>query len=392
MNQSKIETIKAVFTHKYWIAFTLAGVFFCFFGLSRGGDNVFIEITFYFLALNVLTGRYRLKAIPAAYWVTVGICAYLLVVSVVFATHESHYRWMKNIPRMLVIVFGIHYLYQKKIDDWVILFFGITLSASVCWQFVLFHVYDMVSGNFFNTHMLGAFSAFALPALCYFFWMTTGWYRYLMLIIGILALDLLLQVGSRPAFLGLLFGSIFVLAILVRGRFKWIGMSLIFFSLAILYITDFNNLASRLKQLIVLLPKEERVRAWSMAWNKMLENSLLDWIFGNGIGYFKGDYSLRAADSARWVSPHNILLDLIYCSGISGFILVSVALIILICFVMKTSRKSQNIKIRFISGCLIVIFITWSFICGLNFSLYSKHTIYPLAFILGPMLVVIQKK
>lgn len=392
MNQLKFETIKAVFTHKYWVALTLAGAFFCFFALSRGGVNVFIEATFYFLVLNVLTGRYQLKKIPSAYWITVCICAYLLIVSILIAPHESHYRWMKNIPRMLVIVFGIHYLYQKKIDDWVIVFFGITLSVSVAWQFVMFHFYDMLAGTFFNTHVLAGFAVMALPVLFYFFWTISDWYRYLFLIIGVLAVYLLLQVGSRPAFLGLLFGSIFVLIFLVRGHFRWIGMSLISLSLATLFITDYNHLASRLKELLAFLSKEERVSMWSIAWNKILENSVLDWIFGNGIGYFRAIYFQDEIVNARTVSAHNILLDLIYCSGISGFILVSVAFAVLICSVMKASRQNQSKKIRIFSGCLIVVFITWSFICGLNFGLYSKYTIYPLAFILGPMLVVAQNK
>jgi len=392
MNQSKFETIKAVFTHKYWVALTLAGTFFCFFALSRGGVNVFIELTFYFLVLNVLTGRYQLKTIPAAYWIALSISAYLLIASILFAPHESHYRWMKNIPRMLVIVFGIHYLYQKKIDDWVILFFGITLSVSVSWQFVMFHFYDMPAGTFFNIHVLAGFCALVMPVLFYFFWTTSDWYRYLFLIIGVLAVDLLLQVGSRPAFLGLLFGSIFVVIFLVKGRYKLISGSFILLSLAVLFITDYNNLISRLKELIAFLPKEERISAWIIAWDKILENSVLDWIFGNGIGYFKAIYDQNVEVNVRWVSPHNIVLDLIYCSGISGLILVSVAFAILVSLVMKASRKNQNKKIRTISGCLIVIFITWSFICGLNFALYSKYTIYPLAFILGPMLVVVQNK
>ena len=163
MNQSKFETIKAVFTHKYWVALTLAGTFFCFFALSRGGVDVFIEITFYFLVLNILTSRYHLKTIPASYWILAAISAYLLIVSIVFAPHETNYRWLKNIPRMLVIIFGIHYLHQKKIDRWMVLFFGITISVSLCWQFVMFHFYKMPAGTFFNIHVLGAFSAFVLP-------------------------------------------------------------------------------------------------------------------------------------------------------------------------------------------------------------------------------------
>ena len=392
MNQSRIGNIKAVFTHKYWVAFTLAGAFFCFFALSRGGVNVFIEITFYFLVLNVLTGRYQLKTIPAAYWVVGSISAYLVVVSILFAPHASHYSWMKNIPRFLVIVIGIHYLYQKKIDKWVILFFGITLSASILWQFVMFHFFDMPAGTFFNIHVLAGFSAMALPVLFYLFWVTTDWNRYLFLIIGGLAGYLLLKIGSRPAFIGLLFGLIFVVIFLVKGRYKWIGVSFILLSLAVLFMTDYNSLASRIKELIAFLPKEERVPAWSIAWNKILENSVLDWIFGHGIGYFKATYSSNPAINAHWVSPHNIVLDLIYCSGISGFILVSVGVAILVGLVMRASIRNQNKKVRVFSGCLIAVFITWSFICGLNFALYSKYTMYPLAFILGPMLAVIQTK
>ena len=101
-----------------------------------------------------------------------------------------------------------------------------------------------------------------------------------------------------------------------------------FFSLAILFITDYNNVATLLTDFIVYLPKEIRFSAWGTAWNKILENSLIDWIFGNGIGYFLANYVQNEAANALWVSPHNILLDLLYCSGIFGFLLVSVALAI----------------------------------------------------------------
>ena len=79
--QVKLETLKTIFTHKYWVAATLAGAFFSFFALNRGGVLVFIHATFIFLVLNVATGRYRFKSIPSAYWVMSVICTYFIMVS-----------------------------------------------------------------------------------------------------------------------------------------------------------------------------------------------------------------------------------------------------------------------------------------------------------------------
>lgn len=392
MNQSKFEMLKTVSTHKYWLSLTLAGAFFCFFALNRGGLVVFINLTLFFLILNILTGQYQVNTIPVAYWITTSICAYLLIVSILVSPHESHYSWMRNILRMIVIVFAIHCLNQKKIDDQITLFFGIILSLAVSWQFAVFHLFSKQAGTFTNIHQLACFTALVLPIVFYFFWITNGWYKYFLIIFGLMAIDLMLRTGSRPAFVGITFGALFVILFLVKGRNKLYGVTLLFLTLVVLFVTDYANMASRLNELIAVLPEEERLQLWSKAWNILMENSLLEWIFGHGIGWFTVCYTHPPFPDVTAVSPHNYFLDLIYSNGITGFILVVAGLIILISLVIKATRRDQHKKIRVISKLLIVMFITWLFICGLNFPLYSKYSLYPFAFILGTMLVVIKSK
>jgi len=186
--------------------------------------------------------------------------------------------------------------------------------------------------------------------------------------------------------------AFFVIIFLVKGRNKLFGVTLLFLILVVLFVTDYANMASRLNGLIAVLSEEERLQLWSNAWNKLVENSLLEWIFGHGIRWFPVCYTHPPHPDVTAVSPHNCFLDLIYSNGITGFILVVVGLTILISLVIKAARRDQHKKMRVISKLLIVIFITWLFICGLNFPLYSKYSLYPFAFILGIMLVVIKSK
>jgi len=389
---AKIEILKTIFTHKYWLAVALVGAFFCFFALNRGGVTVFIEATFAFLVLNVLAGRYRLKMIPTAYWVTCIVCAFVLLVSIFAAPHDSHYRWMKNVLRMLALVFGMHCLYQKRIDARVTVFFAIAVSVAVCWQFAVLHFFGRPAGTFKGIHQLAMFAVLVIPVIVYFCWITKGWYRYLGVALGLVALDLLLQTGSRPAFLGITSGTAFVTIFLVKSRYKWVGLAALILTLVVLFVTDYANFASRINQFIDLWQEEERIQMWSTAWQTLKQNSAWDWIFGHGIGYFEVVFTLPGMADKIQVSPHNYFLHLVYSSGLTGFILVTAGFALLIGLLFKAARQNPDIKIRVLARCLIVNFFSWLTLCGLNFSLYSKYSLYPLAYILGPMLVVIQYK
>jgi hypothetical protein len=223
-----LEKIKALLTSKYWLFATLSGIFFFFFALNRGGYLVCIHASFIFIVLNVIFGEYDLKKIPVTYVATAVICIVIVVASLIVAPYESHIRWMRNLGRMLIIIFSIHLLSQKHINGRLtsIIFIGIGL-LSVCWQFGAFYFFKMPFGTFSNIHYLSSFAVLTIPLIVYGMLHFQGWYKILTVVILIMDIDLLMQTGSRPAIIGIT-GSgtdrIFVSAALCyrlrRYRFK----------------------------------------------------------------------------------------------------------------------------------------------------------------------------
>ena len=391
MVRLKFETVKALLTSQYWLILALSGAFFAFFALNRGGIVLFIDLSFVFLILNALFGEYKLKRIPIFYWITSAICAYLLLASVLLYPQQSHFRWMGNLVRMLVVVFAIHCLSQKKIAGWVPEFFSAIISLSVCCQFAARYLFHMPHGTFTNIHYLATFAVLALPIIYYFFWVTTSWHKVLFAFIVIMDADLLLQTGSRPAFLGIIVGTFFVFVFLVKGRYKWFGMIFICFILVALYLTDYGNFASRIQDLIVNLAEEERIQLWAKSWNKLKDNSLLTWIFGHGIGWSPINYTKGPTFKVTFVSSHSHFLEIVYLNGLIGFVLIFGGLTLLFISIVNAARQNQNRKIRLLLKCLIIVFLSWLIHCGLNFPFYSKYSLYPLAFILGTILVLVGK-
>jgi O-antigen ligase len=388
----KFETIKVLLTSQYWLIFTLSGAFFAFFALNRGGIVFFIKIACVFLILNALFGEYKLKRIPIFYWITSAICAYLLLASVLLYPQQSHFRWMRELVIMLGVVFAIQCLSQKKIAGWTPEFFSAILSLTVCWQFVARYLFHMPHGTFTNIHYLATFAVLVLPIIYYFFWVTTSWHKFLFALIAIMDADLLLQTGSRPAFLGIIVGTFFVFIFLVKGRYKWFGMIFICFILVALYLTDYGNFASRIQDLIVNLAEEERIQLWTKAFNKIKENSLCAWVFGHGIGWSPINYTKGSTFNVTLVSSHSFFLEIVYLNGLIGFVLIFGGLALLFASIVNAAKQNQNRKIGLLLKCLIIVFLSWLIHCGLTFPFYSKYSLYPLAFILGTILVFIGKR
>ena len=204
--------------------------------------------------------------------------------------------------------------------------------------------------------------------------------------------ELLLQAGSRPAIIGIAFGTLFIIIFLTRGRYKWIGMTLIFLFFGILYITGYANIGPRIEELIVNLTKEERVQFWTQAWNALTDNSLMDWIFGHGIGWFPVHFTQDLAPQVfHFVFPHLYFLEILYLNGIIGVVLIFGGLALLFFSAVNASKQTHNKETRTLLKSLIVAFLSWLIHCGLTIPFYSKNSLYPLAFILGLMLVLVER-
>ena len=382
----------------YWLFIALAGAFFCFFALNRGGVNSFIEVGIGFVILNIVAGEYKLKNLPVLYFIIFVVCAYLLILSLIVEPQHSHWRWMKYMIHMLGIVFTIHCLAQKQVDSRLTYLFALVIPLCVCWQFIAKYVFQMPTGTFTNIHYLASFAVLSLPTVFFFFRITQGWFRFLFLGVGLMAADLLFQTGSRPTVLGLAIGVAVILVFLSSRRIKWVGLFSAIFIVAALYLTQYAGIVGRFQELFSNLLSEERFELWYRAWNALANNSIADWLFGHGIDKFHVIYSgPKVLQPTILVFPHFFGLELVYLNGIIGAVLIMGGLAYLGVSAVIAAKRHHDHSHHdpghvLMLKCLIVAFVSWFFHSSLNFPFYSKYAQYPLGFILGALLMVLVQK
>jgi hypothetical protein len=390
MPRTKLEKVTRIFASEYWLVVCLCGAFFSFFALNRGGVIVFIDASFVFLLFNFLADKYRLRNIPASYWITVAVCAYLLGASVLLHPQVSHYRWMANLVRMLCVVFAIHCLSHKTIPCWTTTLFFAVLTLAVCWQAAAYYIFEMEFGTFSNEHYLSSFATLTLPVIVCAFLVTRVWYRYAFLPVALMDIDIILKLYSRPAILGITVGTFFVLILLTKGRRRWGSLLLLGTILAGVLITNYGDVFSRFENLIVTLPEEERIKVWISAWKMLKDNSWSTWLFGNGIGGYRRVYlQYSAPEVVSLIFPHLHLIEVCYENGIIGMILVFGGFAGLLISAMKAASQAVTRNNRILIKCLIVALLSWLIHAGLTLPFYSKYAQYSLAFILGTLLTLI---
>jgi hypothetical protein len=297
---------------------------------------------------------------------------------------------MAYMVRMLCVVFVIDCLYRKTLANWVPVIFMAVMSAAVCWQLTAYFVFKMPYGTFSNPHYIASFTVLILPVIVYFTLVANSWYRYLLILLAAMDLALIFKIGSRPAIIGVTAGTVFALLFLTRGRQKWIGFSLIIAIFAAVLLSGYGGVFAKFEELIVNLATEERVQLWLTSWKMIKDNTLASWIFGNGIGSFRTLYpQYKILTVKHIVSPHNYFLEILYENGIIALILVVGGGLMLFISALKASFAEVKKNNRILLKCMIVIFISWLIHTGLTFPFYSKYAQYSLAFILGPMLVLL---
>jgi O-antigen ligase len=131
---------------------------------------------------------------------------------------------------------------------------------------------------------------------------------------------------------------------------------------------------------------------WAKAWNALQENSLIAWIFGNGIGWFPIDYTKGSTLVQTMVFPHSFFLEILYLNGIIGFLLIFGGLSFLLVAAVITAKLDSGEKYGILLKCILVVYLIWIVLCSLNFPFYSKYSQYPLAFILGVLFVLLERR
>jgi O-antigen ligase len=242
-------------------------------------------------------------------------------------------------------------------------------------------------------HYLASFTVITLPPVVYALFATKGWSRYLFVPVILLDIDLILKIGSRPAILGLTTGTLFVAVFLIKGYWRWIGLLLILAILSELYLSGYAGLDSRFEELLINLTREERVYLWKASWEMLKDNTLITWILGSGIGAVHSVYPrYTPVDLQMFFFPHLHVVEVLYDSGIVGAILFLAGLLSLLALSVKFLKNAADKNSCILMRCLLVSHIAWLIHSGLTFPFYSKYAQYSLAYILGPMLVLLSGK
>jgi O-antigen ligase len=126
----------------------------------------------------------------------------------------------------------------------------------------------------------------------------------------------------------------------------------------------------------------------------MLEkNSVVDWIFGNGIGGYRATYPDFAAPQFKpFFFPHLHLLGVLYDNGIIGLLMVFGGLAAVFTLTVKALKKATDKYISLLLKCMLAIFMCWMIHSSLTFPFYSKYAQYPFGFILGTLLVLMDQR
>jgi hypothetical protein len=115
-------------------------------------------------------------------------------------------------------------------------------------------------------------------------------------------------------------------------------------------------------------------------------------IVGNGIGSYRANYSAYSAPQFKpFFFPHLHPLGVLYDNGMIGLFSVFGGLAAVFVLTIKALQNAPGKSITILLKCMLVIFMCWMIHSSLTFPFYSKYAQYPLGFILGTMLVLLDR-
>lgn len=384
--------LRDVLLHRFWLIFSLSGVLFFFFLPNRGVLEWFIRLTGILLFIHIFYGDYQISSIPRHSLLLLWAAAILLLLSTLFSGAHTDTHRMYRVIKMLIIVFSIHCLSQGDSDKRIIFLVGALLASLIILQFVARSLLGMPHGTYSNPHYLANLASLTLPLFFYYYFVTPRPYNFLIFPLAFVDLDLLLRTSSRPAILALSVVTTFAIFSLMSRRRKWIALAALAGGCLLLYVTNYANVIERMEDLLINLPTEERVQFWSDTWKMLQHNSLGAWITGNGIGSFPDFFPAYSIPEYSFFSfPHNHVLQILFDNGVIGVALVLGWQVLLFYLLIQSSHGTADPKLRLLINSVTVVYATWGIFTSLTFGFYSRFTLYPFGFIMGIILILVEK-
>jgi hypothetical protein len=394
MDRAKLDVIRHILLHPFWIILSLVGVFFFFFVLNRGGVYVFLWTGGFFLLAHLVHGGVSVKAIPLYHRLLLGICLSLVLLSLVFSYEQTDTHRLFRIGQMLVIVFCIGFINRTETARHAYKLVGTALTVSILWQFIARGLFKLPYGTWSNPHYLANFAILTLPLVFYYFMTVSKPYKFLFLLLFVLDIDPVFRNASRPAFLALFVSTVFVVTFFTRSRYRWIGLLTICSGLLLLAITNYAGFFEKLKELLATISNEERVHIWKYSMKMLQDNSAAAWLVGNGIGSsleMLPKYAIPDPLYQNFSFQHNFLLQILFENGLIGTVLVFGGLTLLLVLFIKLSRSAVGASLHLLINCMMAVFLNCLIFTGLTTGFYAKYTLYPVGFIIGTLFVLAEE-
>lgn len=242
----------------------------------------------------------------------------------------------------------------------------------------------------------------------------------------------ILYTSWRPVWLGIIVGLIVAAFFCYKQHKKIIFGGLVLLQVVLL-LTNLAHYRDRVSGLVTQSGSEERVVIWQDAWKMQLNSQFEKWLTGHGLMSFEQDFKYYSRfylhpelipippvpPRHHWVfsqtindylirfriysgylkeqvaskyfsgpisfkSPHNVVLDLLYSTGILGVMLIGCFYLLLMRYLIKLSQI--DVKMRLMACITLSALISNLIVNGLNFPFFLHFNLMPLAYICGTTL------
>lgn len=386
MRASSLAKSAGVWLNRFSVYFLLLSLllFYVDFVVDVGNYKTLIYAAMFFLVLAFLSEPKSLLPVVQSKEILFTSFVGVILIGMAFLPLEvirPHKLYLQHLLYFVVLNVAIFYLlrlFSGNALERIWLLVVLLLAAGVLYQFQGYLAFKNVNSYFWNPHFLAQFCLFALVGLsCFIIQCRRPWVVVFFLPLTFLALFLLIQSQSRPAWIAMLISLVVVFVIYLKDRWRLLGVVGVFALAGSCYLLFPKLVAYRFMSLIDNLATEERVFIWNDALVMQSDVGLVGWFVGHGPGgmmeYFQSDYNTFGHHIKF---PHNFVLEVLFESGLIGLLSV-VALygfiFVLIHRAIKVSEASKETRLS-----LIVIFATMLsqlIFTSITVPFYSKYVL-----------------
>jgi len=294
---------------------------------------------------------------------------------------------MRHILLAVFLAIGVVMLSKKSIHYMMKNLYWITaliISIYVIGQLIAILIYGKPYGTTKNPHYLAFYSAVFLIVCLFCFFKSSLFFKCFFGVCMVSLGFLLLETGYRPAWLGLLFSAMVVIAFFIDKKLKLQAFFTLLMLIFMLSITNVGGFLDRSKNLIYSVESEERVTIWKETWAMQMDSSAFEWVAGHGMDSFEDDFKPYSSYHLKQIdfnSPHNYFLEILYISGLLGIALFGGMLWAIYKKLINCILTNDKLKAVYIM--LFSVFTTCFIFAGITLPFFNSKSMNIIAYVVG---------